>query len=293
MTTNPFLAVYATDQSDTELIKQAREGQRSALEALLRKHQPYIYNIAWRMVHNPDDAADLTQEVLIKITTLLGQFDQKSSFRTWAYRIVVNHFLKMKRRGGEHLVSHFEDMAERLDDLTDQPLTELEQQEQAQLIRELNLRCMAAMLLCLTREQRLAYIIGELFGGNHTIGAALLHISKDNFRAKLSKARRDLYQFMNRRCGLVNKANPCRCHKKITVAVAKGNINAKELLHNQQDFSSFERELAPDADFLSADAEAKYRQLHRGMTYQQDFDHKLFIEEVLADADWQRRLNLN
>lgn len=57
--------------------------------------------------------------------------------------------------------------------------------------------CSTGLLLCLDREQRLVYILGEIFGVSARVGAELLEISPENFRQKLSRARRDLYQFMH------------------------------------------------------------------------------------------------
>ena len=69
---NPFTQNYPSDSTDEKLIKQTLGGDKDALDELLRKHQPYIYNVAWKMVQNPDDAADLTQEAMIKIVTPPG-----------------------------------------------------------------------------------------------------------------------------------------------------------------------------------------------------------------------------
>jgi len=290
---NPFSTQYHSDASDTELIQQTLEGNRQALEELLRKHQPYIYNIAWKMVRDPDDAADLTQEALIKIIANIGKFGFRSSFRTWAYRIVVNHFLNGKKGRDENRVINFEAFAAGLDSLEDRPMTPLEQEEKQDFIREMSVRCMSAMLLCLTREQRMVYIIGEVFGGNHTVGSEIMQISKDNFRAKLKKSRRDLYNFMNQRCGLVNKANPCRCHKKVGVAIEMGAMDAKELLFNKAAYSRFQEKIAPDAAYLFEDLDKQYAKLYREMPYKDDFDKKLFIEEILDNIEWTSRLGLN
>ena len=90
---SPFLKEYEGDENDDFLVNEAKTGNRKALEKLLLKHQPYIYNIAWRMVRQPGDAEDLTQEVNVKIITKLSEFQGRSSFRTWLYRIAMNHFL--------------------------------------------------------------------------------------------------------------------------------------------------------------------------------------------------------
>ena len=79
-----------------------------------------------------------------------------------------------------------------------------------QEIEESKVSCMAGMLMCLDREQRLIYIVGELFEIDHNMGSEIFGTSPANFRQKLSRARKDLYHWMHDKCGLVNKENPCR-----------------------------------------------------------------------------------
>src|ERR1043166_7724588 len=99
--TNPFADHAPTDLEDRVLVTRARSGNRAALEALVQRHQGWIYNIAVRMLSHPQDAEDATQEILIKAVTQLSSFEGRSSFRTWLYRIVVNHVLNMKRARAE------------------------------------------------------------------------------------------------------------------------------------------------------------------------------------------------
>src|SRR5258706_11126864 len=104
---NPFVESTERDHADAELVEQCKAGDREALEKLILRHQAWIYNIAVRMVFQPHDAEELTQEVLLKIITKLSTFNGQSAFRTWLYRIVVNHVLNMKRRGAETLTLTF------------------------------------------------------------------------------------------------------------------------------------------------------------------------------------------
>jgi hypothetical protein len=62
------------------------------------------------------------------------------------------------------------------------------------------------------------------------VGAELLDLSRDNFRQKLARARRDLCNFMQGKCGLVNSSNPCRCAKKTQGFVQLGYIDPQNLL---------------------------------------------------------------
>src|ERR1051325_512429 len=202
--------------TDEELVPLAQAGNRDALEALVTRHQSWIYNIVLRMVYLPQDAEDITQEILIKLLTKLSTFEQRSSFRTWLYRISVNHVLNMKRTKAEEWEWTFEKYGEGLKQAPDLDLPDPNTVpvDVKLLVEEAEIGCTTGMLLCLSREQRLVFILGQILGVTDAVGAELLEVSRDNFRQKLSRARRDLYHFMNDQCGLVNEANPCRCAKK-------------------------------------------------------------------------------
>ena len=94
---NPLADDAPTEHQDQNLVARARSGERGALEDLIREHQGWIYNIALRMLFHPQDAEDATQEILVKVLTRLSSFEGRSSFRTWLYRIVVNHVLNTRR----------------------------------------------------------------------------------------------------------------------------------------------------------------------------------------------------
>ena len=116
---NPFAEHSDSDPEDVALVARVQAGNRQALETLLARHQPWIYNILVRMLYHPAEAEDATQEVLIKVLTKLSTFEGRSSFRTWLYRIVVNHALNMKRRGDQPDTISFKDYARGLDDTGD------------------------------------------------------------------------------------------------------------------------------------------------------------------------------
>lgn len=290
---NPFNKSDSIDSSDKELIKRTLEGESAALNELILRHQPYIYNIAWKMVGNPMDADDLSQEAIIKIITNLSKFNFKSSFRTWAYRIVRNHFLNDKGKEKKLMASNFQEYGDALDSIPDIELTEQEKLEKSETIRETRLTCLSGMLLCLTKEQRMIFIIGDMFRADHTIGSEIMEMSKANYRMKLSKARKDLIHFMQNKCGLIEKTNPCRCHKKVTVNLESGFIDAKNLLHNRSGYSSFREQLEQDANYIAEDSAVKYLELHRDHSFKTQFEKKNFLSQLLVDANWKNRLNLN
>lgn len=228
---NVFARNYSTEK-EAALLQEALGGSNSALEQLVKLHYSYIYNIAIRFVQKPEDAQDLTQEVCIKVITKLAQFNQKSNFRTWLYRIVFNHFLNSKRSKTEAQIFSFEEYGQGLDIDLAEELSAQESIEYKEKIEDFKIGCMTGMLLCLSREQRLVYILGEIFEIDSKTGAELLEISADNYRKILSRARRDLYHFMNNKCGLVNVENPCRCPKKTKEYIKAGRINSKSMQFN-------------------------------------------------------------
>jgi RNA polymerase sigma factor (sigma-70 family) len=227
---NPFTETV-DESTDTDLIEQAKHGSREALEKLVLRHQAWIYNIAVRMVFHSQDAEEVTQEVLIKLITRLSTFQGESQFRTWLYRITANHVLNMRRRGGERVPQTFTSYAEAINETPDLDLPDPKTVpvEVPLLVEEAKISCTTGMLLCLDRRQRLIFTLGEIFGVSDTVGGEILEISADNFRQSLSRARRDLYQFMHGQCGLVNANNPCRCPKKTKGFIEAGHVDPDHL----------------------------------------------------------------
>src|SRR6266850_7068074 len=164
-TTNPLADNAPTDLEDRALVARARAGDREALEELVRHHQGWIYNIAVRMLFDPQEAEDATQEILLKALTRLSSFEGRSSFRTWLYRIVVNHVLNMKRGRAEQEVTGFRAYGDALDNTPELELADPKgtSADTDLLVTEPMLSCTSGMLLCLDREQRLTFILGAIF----------------------------------------------------------------------------------------------------------------------------------
>ncbi len=193
MTINNPLADNSPDHEDQSLVLRARSGDRQAVEDLVQRHQAWIYNIAVRMLFHPQDAEDATQEILIKVLTRLSSFEGRSSFRTWLYRIVVNHVLNMKRGRVEvqRASIDFASYGAGLDATPDLEVADPKgtSADTDLLVTEAMLSCTTGMLLCLDREQRLTFILGAIFDVSDTVAAEVLEITPDNFRQRLARAR--------------------------------------------------------------------------------------------------------
>ncbi len=225
---NPFID-DAGEIPDEQLVAQAQSGEQTALEQLVLRHQPWIYNIVVRMVWSVDDARDLTQDILMKMVAGLPGFRGESRFRTWLYRVAVNHVFTFKKQREDEPVVTYAEFARDLDETPDADLADPGDPETQVLIEEAKILCTVAMLLCLDGRQRLVFILGDVFGVADSVGAEVLGITAVNFRQILARSRRDLYSFMAGKCGLVNQANPCRCARKTRGFIDQGYMRPDRL----------------------------------------------------------------
>lgn len=255
------LAAMADGQLDRALAARAAQGDAGALEALVTRHQPWVFAVALRMLGNRSDAAETTQEVMLKIVTRLSQYRGESRFRTWAYRLAANTVLdaaKARRRR----TRNFTEFAAELDATGNEPLSLPPDQEpdRALLLEETRMRCMTGMMLCLSPEQRLVYILGDLFDVNSTLGAELLEIQAATFRKRLARARADIGHFVFEQCGLVDARNPCRCPGKTSRLMKQGLVDPNDLVFSERGWKRAKRDALPLAKSL-AGAQARFRAL--------------------------------
>ncbi len=279
---NPFLKQYS-DLQDIKLVKLGINGDKEALQNLIVRHQLFVYNLALKMTGNTQNAEDLTQEAFIKAITNLSKFEGRSNFRTWLYRITVNHFTNEQKRDSKYSVVNFENYFNSIDNM---PISELNKEEEYELketIEELRLSCTSGMLMCLSKEQRMVYILGELFDVDHNLGAEIMGISSGNFRIKLMRTRKDLYQWMNNRCGLVNKDNPCRCSKK-----TKGYVKAGKVDPNNLQFNTRYKEKISDMSLqkgaeITDTVEELNRKVFKDHPMQEPLQAKKIINEIFGN----------
>ena len=87
------------------LVQRAQAGDPAALSALVQSQQTYVYSIAMSLMHNPADAADMTQEAFVRLLRSLGTYRGETKFTTWLYRLVTNICLDGLRRRGRPVES--------------------------------------------------------------------------------------------------------------------------------------------------------------------------------------------
>jgi len=211
------------------LVREAINGDKTALEGVISAIQDNVYYLALRMLVNPDYAMDATQDILIKVITSLSTFRFESQFNTWVYRIAVNHLISEKKIIDREQKLTFEIYKEDLESDLEKP-NKLQDDPQYQiLLNELRISCTMAMLLCLNQAHRMAYILGDILELEHAEASKILSISKENYRKQLSRARNKVINFTTESCGLVNDCAKCSCEKKLTGAVKRHRVNPDRL----------------------------------------------------------------
>ncbi len=281
--------------ADKDLVRGAVGGDLAALEELVQRHRPWIYNVALRMVWNAQDADDVAQEVLLKAVTKLATFDDRSSFRTWLHRITCNHVLSMKKRSSEERFVSFSQFASDLDaapdlDLPDERAVPV---DRALLVEEAKLGCLTAMLLGLDRRQRLAYVLTDLLGTPSSTAADLLDATPENYRQILSRGRRALHRFMQGTCGLVETRNRCRCANRTAGFIEAGHVDPEKIRFARPEAPRLAEVNERDLEALESRMDRLHRDQQRQAHFTEPPDPRAALTRFLEDPVVRGTLRLD
>ena len=100
------------DLRDEELVVLCQTGQGEVFEVLVRRYMGKAFRIALDFTHDTEEAKDLSQDAFLRAFSRIKQFDGRSSFYTWFYRLVVNLCLDYTRRKGRVIWERLENEAE-------------------------------------------------------------------------------------------------------------------------------------------------------------------------------------
>ena len=207
---------------DLALAARCLAGEVSSWDTLVARLRSPVYSLAIRLLYSPEDAEDVTQEVLLKVVTALHSYRGEATLTTWAYRIASRHLVDIARRPAEALT--FDEGREHLLDGLREPAWT--GPDAALLATEVKIACSTSMLVCLSRPLRLSYIVGAVLDLAGPEAAWILDVDPATHRKRLSLARAKIRDFLAGVCGLYDPANPCRCARQITYDVRIGRIDA-------------------------------------------------------------------
>jgi RNA polymerase sigma factor (sigma-70 family) len=237
---NPFREEIEEDSRDGDYLALALRGDKMALESLILRHQSWIYNVAVNMVGDLQMAQDVTQEVLIKVITKLSTYNpEKAAFRTWLYRIVLNHILTLKENRKEAFFAQFVRHADNQDWIAKAPDKKRSSRpEHAVIAEETKMICMICGLLCIPRRERFAFVLGAVFDVTDRVGADICGISRDYYRKIVSRGRRRIYEILSANCSLIKEDNPCKCGSQSILLIEAGILDPENQIASQQSYGS-------------------------------------------------------
>ena len=184
---------------DKHIVAEARRGDLSAFEELVKRYEKRVYAIALRSSASPEDAADITQEVFLKAWRSMESFRGDSGFSTWLFRITMNLCVdharhKQTQSQTQSLVQGEEDEERPIPDPAPTPEEHLDNSE---LGREL-----AAALDEVSEEHRRIVLLRDVSGMSYTEIAEVLEISEGTVKSRLSRARIALRKILLKRGNL-------------------------------------------------------------------------------------------
>ncbi|MBW2279509.1 MAG: sigma-70 family RNA polymerase sigma factor [Deltaproteobacteria bacterium] len=185
------------DRPDRELVQEARDGSHAAFEALVRRYSDRAFRAAYRVVRDESEAEDVLQEALIKAYRALRNFESRSSFYTWLYRIVVNLALDRRRRSKAGVSLEWDDnVARQVDARAPQPAdSDPELGSMRAEVRKL----VGEGIQGLPDGQREVLLLREIDGLSYEEIAETMQISKGTVMSRLHYARKKMVAFLRER----------------------------------------------------------------------------------------------
>lgn len=186
-----------TREEELKTVERVLGGDVNAFETLVLSYEKNVYNLALRMVKNPEDASDMAQEAFIRAYNSLASFRGESKFSVWLYRIVSNaclDFLRSRSRHPTVSLSVENDEGEE----TELDIPDESQSPEALLERRLTRDSVRRGLDALSEEYRQILLLREIQGLSYDEIAETLSMELGTVKSRIFRARKKLCDFLLR-----------------------------------------------------------------------------------------------
>jgi RNA polymerase sigma-70 factor, ECF subfamily len=197
----PFCLTGGFTMSENEkyLLHQSKNGDMAAFEQLIEGYQKKVFNIALRMLGNPDDASEVAQEVFIRVYKSVKNFKEESSFSTWIYRITTNTCLDelRKRKNKEHIsldedIHHEDgDMKRQVEDSRPTPDIIAEKNELRKIVK--------LAINSLSEDHRIVIILRDIQDLSYEEIAKIVKCPEGTVKSRINRARSELKEILKRK----------------------------------------------------------------------------------------------
>ncbi len=188
-----------------ELVRRAKAGDLAAFEDLTTRHERQIYSLAYRILQNPQDAEDVTQQAFLSAVENLAKFREESSFATWLYRIATYAALKVIRKRKGLITVSLEEATEPSEDYDSIPhpeyIADWKQSPEQLVERNETQRLLDDALAQLDAKHRIVFVLRDVEGLSVKETAEALSLSEANVKMRLLRARLQLRERLTRTLG--------------------------------------------------------------------------------------------
>lgn len=177
---------------EKEIIEQCRNGNLQDFRKLVEKASPFAFSVAFRMIGNQEQAADIVQETMITIWKTIGKMKSADSYKSWMYRIVVNKCydeMRRKKSNPEFIADEaaWKKISEKVSSGTG---SEMENTEMAKLI--------AALTEKLSPKQKAVFVLADLEEMSNDEISVITGMSRLNVKANLHYARKSIGEMIRK-----------------------------------------------------------------------------------------------
>ncbi len=176
-------------QDECAIINRCKQGDLSAFDDLVRAYEKQVYNFAYRLAGNYDDANDIANEAFIKVFNAIDTFRGDANFSTWLFRIITNLYLDERKRSKAHMnipLDEYIDLDEstvtrQIEDSSPSPQEMLESRERAEVLQ--------SVIQQLPDYQRAMVLLFHTQGKSYEEIAEIMGLPIGTVKSRLNRAR--------------------------------------------------------------------------------------------------------
>ena len=185
----------AVDQDEgrvKELVRLIKGGDKRAFTELVRRYRSQVGALAYRMVNDYDEAADITQDVFVKMSRNIWRYDERKKFYTWLYRITVNASIDYIRKHSRHRHEPLDNFDNTIENHEPGP-------EKSFRRRQID-RAIHQATKSLNDKQRSAFVLRDVEGCRIDDVASIMEMPEATVRWYLHRARNKIRRELTRKC---------------------------------------------------------------------------------------------
>lgn len=178
--------------SDDQLIERFKEGDEFAFDMLVRRYEQRVYQYAFRLTHNADDAGDIVVETFLRMYNALKRFRGDAQLSTWLYRIVSNVFFDFRKREQRHEHLPLEIQGEEDEEPMERPIPDESIDLEAYVLEQERKRVLMEAIEQLPDYQRVVLILFHIEERPYEEIAQITGLPLGTIKSRLNRARNAL-----------------------------------------------------------------------------------------------------